>query len=236
MKILSISTSSNICSVAILDDKKVILCKNIDDKNTHSEKLMPLIDSTLNECNLHLKDINLLACSVGPGSFTGIRIGIATLKAFYDATSIPVVGITSLEGLAYNVHQNGFICSLIDAKHNNVYCSVFKLENNTYTLQDKYISDNIENILPMLKKYNDKITFVGDGSIVYKSIIENYLSNSACFVCENLNKESAISIGLSALDKYNSGYVGTSSTLSPIYLKKSQAERLMDVKKNELNN
>lgn len=236
MKILSISTSSNICSVAILDDKNVILCKNIDDKNTHSEKLMPLIDSTLNECNLHLKDIDLLACSVGPGSFTGIRIGIATLKAFYDATSIPVIGVTSLEGLAYNIQQTGFICSLIDAKHNNVYCSIFKFENNKYILQDDYLSDNIENILPILKKYNDKITFIGDGSVIYKSLIENYLSNSACFADENLNKENAISIGLAAFDKYNSGYIGTSSDLSPIYLKKSQAERLMDVKKNEHNN
>lgn len=236
MKILSISTSSNICSVAILDDKNVILCKNIDDKNTHSEKLMPLIDSTLNECNLHLKDIDLLACSVGPGSFTGIRIGIATLKAFYDATSIPVIGVTSLEGLAYNIQLTGFICSLIDAKHNNVYCSIFKFENNKYILQDDYLSDNIENILPILKKYNDKITFIGDGSVIYKSLIENYLSNSACFADENLNKENAIGIGLAAFDKYNSGYIGTSSDLSPIYLKKSQAERLMDVKKNEHNN
>lgn len=236
MKILSISTSSNICSVAILDDKNVILCKNIDDKNTHSEKLMPLIDSTLNECNLHLEDIDLLACSVGPGSFTGIRIGIATLKAFYDATSIPVIGVTALEGLAYNIQQTGFICSLIDAKHNNVYCSVFKFENNKYILQDNYLSDNIENILPILKKYNDKITFIGDGSIIYKSFIENYLSNYACFVDENLNKENAISIGLASFDKYNSGYIGTSSDLSPIYLKKSQAERLMDVKKSGHNN
>lgn len=236
MKILSISTSSNICSVAILDDKNVILCKNIDDKNTHSEKLMPLIDSTLNECNLHLKDIDLLACSVGPGSFTGIRIGIATLKAFYDATSIPVIGVTSLEGLAYNIQQTGFICSLIDAKHNNVYCSIFKFENNKYILQDDYLSDNIENILPILKRYNDKITFIGDGSVIYKSLIENYLSNSACFADENLNKENAIVIGLAAFDKYNSGYIGTSSDISPIYLKKSQAERLMDVKKNEHNN
>lgn len=236
MKILSISTSSNICSVAILDDKNIILCKNIDDKNTHSEKLMPLINSILKDCNLCLNDISLLACSVGPGSFTGIRIGIATLKAFYDATSIPVIGVTSLESLAYNIKQDGLICSLIDAKHNNVYFSLFRYENGKYSLQADYLSDTIENVLSILKSYNTKITFVGDGSFVYKSLIEDALEDFACFSNIDLNKENAVSVGIAALEKYKSGYIGNSDTLSPIYLKKSQAERLLDVNSNGHNN
>lgn len=97
MKILSIDTSSKICSVSILEDTTVILEKHTNDEKTHSQNLMPLIDELFKDTNLTLDNIDLLACSQGPGSFTGIRIGIATIKAFADAKNIPVVGVTSLE-------------------------------------------------------------------------------------------------------------------------------------------
>ena len=97
MKILSIDTSSPICAVAILEDNKLI--KEISQNNglTHSEKLMPIIEQILKETNLKLKDIDLLVCDKGPGSFTGIRIGVATVKAFTDSLNIPAIGISSLE-------------------------------------------------------------------------------------------------------------------------------------------
>ena len=116
MKILSIDTSSKICSVSILEDTTVILEKHTNDEKTHSQNLMPLIDELFKDTNLTLDNIDLLACSQGPGSFTGIRIGIATIKAFADAKNIPVVGVTSLESLAYNITESGLIVSLIDAK------------------------------------------------------------------------------------------------------------------------
>lgn len=90
MKILAIDTSSKICSVSILEDRKLIKEKHNDDEKTHSQKLMPLVDEIFRECNLNLKDINLLSCCIGPGSFTGLRIGISTVKAFSDVTNIPV--------------------------------------------------------------------------------------------------------------------------------------------------
>ena len=130
MKILSIDTSSKICSVSILEDTTVILEKHTNDEKTHSQNLMPLIDGLFKDTNLTLDNIDLLACSQGPGSFTGIRIGIATIKAFADAKNIPVVGVTSLESLAYNITESGLIVSLIDAKNDNVYYSLFS--NNLY--------------------------------------------------------------------------------------------------------
>ena len=143
MKILSIDTSSKICTVCIYEDNNVLIELNNDDERTHSQKLMPMIQKAFESVNLTLNDINLIACAKGPGSFTGIRIGIATAKAFSDVKKIPVVGVTSLEGLAYNLGSSGLICSLIDAKNNNVYYGLFEFENNE--LKNTFIlsSDNI---------------------------------------------------------------------------------------------
>ena len=121
MKILSIDTASNLCTVAILENTKCIKEITVNDARNHSEKIMPVIEQALKETNLSLKNINLIVCDKGPGSFTGIRIGVGTVLAFQDSLNIPCVGISSLEALAYNIPQDGLICSLIDAKNNNVY-------------------------------------------------------------------------------------------------------------------
>ena len=130
LKILSIETSSKICSVAILEDKNLVKKIELNNGLTHSETLMPLIKQILNETNLNLSDMNLLVCDIGPGSFTGIRIGVATVKAFTDSLQIPSVGISSLEGLAYNIKDDGLICSIIDCKNNNCYYALYELKND----------------------------------------------------------------------------------------------------------
>ena len=105
MKRLAVETSSKICAVALVENDKLIKEEIIEDENTHSVKLMPLIDELLKETNTNLEDIDLFAVDKGPGSFTGIRIGIATIKAFMDAKNKKGIGITSLECLAYNVKK-----------------------------------------------------------------------------------------------------------------------------------
>lgn len=236
MKILSINTSSKICSVAILEDKDLIMQKDIEDEKTHSQKLMPIIDSILKDCNLKLKDINLFACSIGPGSFTGVRIGVSTIKAFCDVTNIPATGVSSLEGLAYNtcntnLSNTDIICSLIDAKNNNVYCGLFKYENGIYSQLGNLYAKSINEILDILNNYSSNhILFVGNGSIVHKYTILQKFSN-VTFVEDKLNNESAYSIGKCAYNKYLKGLYGNSNTISPLYLKKSQAERALEGEK-----
>ena len=173
MKILAIDTSSKICSVSILEDNNVIIEKHNDDEKTHSQKLMPLIDELFKESNLTLDNINLLACSQGPGSFTGIRIGISTVKAFADVKNIPIIGVTSLESLAYNITNPGLIATLIDAKHDNVYFALYELKDNKYTTIIEPVSDTISNVVQDLKNYSTSITFVGDGSEVHKDLLSN---------------------------------------------------------------
>ena len=223
MKILAIDTSSKICSVSILEDNNLIIEKHNDDEKTHSQKLMPLIDELFKESNLTLDNIDLLACSQGPGSFTGIRIGISTVKAFADVKNIPIIGTTSLESLAYNIDTDGLIATLIDAKHDNVYFALYELKDNTYKNVIEPISDTIDNVVQLLKNYSDTITFVGDGSEVHKDLLVNEFKNCA-FASTAQNIQTSISIGKSAYDKFKDSSYQPEYTLSPIYLKKSQAE------------
>lgn len=235
MKILSIDTSSEICSVAILEDENVIKEISIEDANTHSVKLMPLIKHIFDETKLSINDIDLFACDKGPGSFTGIRIGVATIKAFADTTNKPCVGISSLMGLTYNIKYEGYICSLIDAKNNNVYYSLFKHENNKYEQIGEYLSEDINNVTNILKNCNKTIFFVGNGSIVYKDMLKSVLKENAKFANDiTINKLNAASIGKAAFDVYLNNKI-TTYPLSPLYLKKSSAERLLEEKENGNN-
>lgn len=234
MKILSIDTSSRNCSICICEaletEFNVIIQKNNDDEKTHSQKLMPLIEEMFRETSLSLDDIDILVCCVGPGSFTGIRIGVSTAKAFVDVKGYAAVGVTSLESLSYNVEEDGYIISIINAKNNNAYSEVFFSNNGTYSLEIEKIADNIdvilENYYSHLKNRNNchKITFVGDGSIAYKDLIMQKFADFDINFCEN-NVQSSISLAKCGYDKYKKGFFGNSDSISPIYLRKSQAER-----------
>ena len=237
MKTLAIDTSSKVCTVSILDNDDVLINLYNDDEKTHSVKLMPMIDEAFRKTNLNLYDMNLLACCIGPGSFTGVRIGIATIKAFSDTTNIPVVGVSSLEGLAYNVKDtcssSSLVCSIIDAKNNNVYCGMYNFKDGTCIQLSIFAEDinktiyNIKNI--MKNSQFENIFFVGDGSIVYIDLLKSSFSNSS-FALEKDNFQNSISIAKAGIAKYNKGEYGDSSAISPIYLKKSQAERALEEK------
>lgn len=233
MKILSIDTSSNACSVAILEDKKVIKEITNEDGNTHSVKLMPQIEQIFKETNLNLKDIDLLVCDKGPGSFTGIRIGISTIKAFCDVTNSKGIGISSLLALAYNSDFKGYICSLIDAKNDNAYYALFDNTDGKYKKLDEYCCKNINSITEILKVCNKPIFFVGNGSIVYKDMLESGLKENAIFASnEKSNKLSATNLGIAAFDVISSDLYSEDFNLSPLYLRPSNAERELMEKQN----
>ena len=239
MKILAFDTSSKNCSVSIVEvdeneNFEIIAQDNNEDERTHSVKLMPMIDNMFKSSNLSLDNIDLLACCLGPGSFTGIRIGIATVKAFSDSKKIPTVGVTSLESLAYNVENSSLVCSLIDCKHGNVYSGIFEINSNsgntTYTQVQEDVSDEINAVLDNLKSVcsrdleNKKLTFVGDGSVLYKDLINEKFADYDIEFSDN-NIQSSISLAKSAYYRFNQGLAGDSNNISPIYLRKSQAEQ-----------
>lgn len=239
MKILSITTSSPICGVAILEDSDLIKEINLNNGLTHSETLLPIIEQIFSETNLRLNDIDLLVTDIGPGSFTGIRIGISTIKAFTDSLGIKAIGVNSLEALKYNIknltnnynstnfntrNDSNIICSLIDARKNNVYCEIF--ENNIIKKEPDF--ENIDKLLFEIKHLysNSNLTFVGDGAINYKEKILDFLPNSSF---SEFNSISAVNVGIAGFNNYKNGLF---SDVQPLYLRKSEAEQKLEEKQN----
>lgn len=232
MKILAVDTSSKLCSVAILEDKNLIKKLELDNGLTHSETLMPLIQQLLNECSLSLNNINLLVSDIGPGSFTGIRIGVSSCKAFSDSLNIPCVGISSLEVLAYNIQNDGIICSTIDCKNNNCYFTLYELNSGNYNVIIEPCAKSVNDVLDLLNSqyYNKCISFVGDG-IPSEKLHSIYDNNADSEVTKNiissyLNVEN---LGTAGYKKFiNNKKIG--EEILPLYLKKPQAQIQLEEK------
>lgn len=212
MKILAIDTTSKICSVALLEDEKIIDEINLDSGLTHSENLMPLVKKILEKNEVQLKEINLIGVDVGPGSFTGIRIGVASIKAMAEVWNIPVASITSLETLARSVETNNPIVSLIDARNNQVYMGIF---DNKYNKIEEYLADDINIAIEKIKKY-ETISIVGDGSIIHKELLLQNIKNID--FSEN-NEQYARNVGKMSYKKYLENDLKNANTVIPIYLR-----------------
>ena len=235
MKILSIDTSSDVCGVSILENNNLIEKFDEITKESHSQRLMPIIENAFKKTKLTIDDIDLIVCDIGPGSFTGIRIGIATVKAFCDSKELIPIGISSLEALAYSIKNNSkIICSIINAKNDNCYFALYeKSKDNTLQTLIEPEAENIDTTLSILNSYNldtldnKVISFVGDGSKVYKDKILEIFPNSIISNEKNDILDS-YNLGLAGFDKYSSGE--EIEELLPLYLKKPQAQIQLEKK------
>lgn len=219
MKILAIDTASNICSVAILENDTCQDEINLNNGKTHSENLMPIVAEILSRNNMKLSKIDLISCCVGPGSFTGIRIGVASVKAMAEASKLPVIGVNALETLAQIDSSEAIKVSLIDARNNQVYCGVF---DTNYQPLEELMADDITTILESLKKYDDLIC-IGDGAVLHKALIEQQLPQAKF---SEQNEQKASLGGKVAYQKYQDNEIQSADTIVPLYLRKSQAERM----------
>lgn len=249
MKILSIDTSSSICSVAILEDTKIIKEMHNFSEKEHSETLMPMIDELFKTTNLSLDNIGLIACSVGPGSFTGIRIGIATVKAFADAKNIPVVGVNSLEAMAYlGVAQkgDGEFVSILDARNDNVYFAIYKMKKGQFSIYKNPEAMQISEAITYIDNLKLPIYFLGDVVNADLARIEQlYLSRVSIEKAnsEDVNKHEyltnvgplAIGVAFAGLNRYKNGIYGNSNSLTPMYLRKPQAQRQKEGKSDDIS-
>ena len=228
MKILAVDTSSKVCSVAILENRSVLDEINLNDGRTHSENLMPTIEKILDRNGMTLDDIDLIGVTVGPGSFTGIRIGIASVKAIAEVKNIPVASISSLQSLAKNISkEKGTIVSMIDARNNNVYGGIYDTDGKSIAEE---CADNIDTLVDKIKPFQN-ITFVGDGAVINKGKIQRAFYGQKVEFADN-NEQSAANTGILAYEKYLSDSLESADTVSPLYLRKSQAERLNDENSN----
>lgn len=229
MKILSVETATSTCSVAILEDNQIIYEESKNNGFTHSQNLLPMIKEAFDQTHLTLSQIDLFTASVGPGSFTGIRIGIASLKAFVDVFKKPSIGISSLEGLCYTLESSGLTCSILDAKNENVYFALY--DGNQVIISPCFSS--VTDMIKMLESYQEKeITFIGDACFLYKKEL-THLFPHAKFAKKNTPKAS--SIGKAAFYHFQNGE-SQNYSLSPLYLRKSQAERALEKKEEGKKN
>ncbi len=223
MRILSLDTSTLVSTCSLIENDKVIGEYSLSRDMSHSEKLVPMIKSLLDELEIKIKDIDLFAVATGPGSFTGLRIGLATIKAFAHVLDKPVVGVSSLEALAYNLPYNKIVVPMMDARRNRVYTAIYKFEDELVNIMEAQAID-IDVFLDELDSY-DEVLVNGDGSLVYKDKIKERLGKKVKFATAANNYSRASSVAELAKFKYEAGYVDDFYSLTPDYLRVSQAER-----------
>ncbi|SDW05505.1 tRNA (adenosine(37)-N6)-threonylcarbamoyltransferase complex dimerization subunit type 1 TsaB [Tepidimicrobium xylanilyticum] len=224
MKVLAVDTSTVIATCAVLDEENLLGEFSLNQNFGHSENLVPMVKTLLENLNLKVSDIDLYAVATGPGSFTGLRIGIATVKAFAHVYNKPIVGISTLEGLAFNVRTSGIIVPMIDARRNRVYTGIYRWN------QDKLINIlepttmDIDELLELLNKEHNNIMVSGNGALLYREIIKDRLKDKVRFAPISLNSPRAASIAELALLKHAENK-DNYYNLVPEYLKESQAQQ-----------
>jgi len=222
MLILAFDTSSKTAAVAILQDDTILYDVIINAGFHHSEVLMPAIDQACRQSKIKIQDIDLFACTLGPGSFTGLRIGTSTLKGFLSATGKPAAGVSSLAALALNAETRAsLIFAVMDAGRGQVYCACYSYDDNHLLNQvgREQVVNPKEIILP---EGEQNIIFVGDGAIKYQEIIkENAGRGKIAFSAQQYIRAAAV--GILGREKYNRNELLDPSAFVPIYLHSADA-------------
>ncbi len=234
MKILGIDTSTMAANVAVLEDDKLICEYTINTKKTHSQKLMPLIENMLKLSDLDIKEIDAIAICVGPGSFTGLRIGMATAKAMAHVNNIPLIGVNSLEILGANMDLcNRNICSILDAQRNQVYMNKYILKDYKITELEEISIKAIDELLEEISSSNEDWVLVGEAVYKYKEKIEEISNITIPSPANNITKASTLCFV--ARDKMLANdQVYNCYNINPMYIRKSQAEEQYEEKQKRL--
>ena len=232
MKILGIDTSSMAASVAVIEDNKLICEYTINTKKTHSQKLMPMIENMLGLSDLNVREIDAIAVCEGPGSFTGLRIGMATAKAIAHVNDIPVIGVNSLEALAANMNLcDKKICSILDAQRNQVYTGRYQYEG-TKLVEIKEIGiQQIDELLEELAQSGEQWILVGEAVYKYEDKIREISNIEIPAASNNVTKAGS----LCSVAKFDEGKdIFDCYTVNPLYIRKSQAEEQYEEKQRKL--
>ncbi len=231
MKILAVETTSPVLGAAIWEEGRILGEYSLHSTKTHSQNLLPVIDSLLGACGLSLADMDLFAVDVGPGSFTGVRIGIATVKGFAFASGTPVVGCNSLETLAMNLvsAEHALLCPIVDARSGACYAALYRAKQGELEELIPPCAEQIESFLEhSLSAYPEPILFLGDGIFAYRAIVEQSRGSAAHFADGAAADFRAASLCALAQIKARRGAAADAEALTPIYLRKPQAQRELE--------
>lgn len=231
MKILAVDTAASVAAVAVMENDKLLGEYSINHKKTHSQKLMPMIRDLLAGLDLTPADMDLFAASSGPGSFTGLRIGVTTVKAMAYAVQKPVVSVPTLDALAYNIPVTDFlVCPIMDARNNQVYTALYHWEDRQQKKITEYMGVPVSELVQLIKGKNRKTLFLGDGVEIHKDFLKEELNDNCEFLPGSLRLQRASSVAQLALYRAMEGRMESCFDLVPFYLRKSQAERMQEQK------
>ena len=231
MLILALDSTAVVASVALCRDETPIASFHIKNGNTHSETLLPMVETVLKTAGFSVDDVDLFACSVGPGSFTGVRIGVATVKGLAFGKNKPCIGISTLEALALNaVPFDGIICPVMNARRGQVYNALFRYKNESLI---RLCPDRALSALELNTEMTEKgepYALVGDG---IEEMARVASKNTPERTSPLLTDQNAISVAKCAYRAFLSGQSGVDAELKPVYLRLPQAERERLAKLNE---
>ena len=225
MLILAFETSAKAVSVAIHDGEKLLAESYQNTGLTHSQTLMSMAEDLLRNCGKSAKDVTHLAVAAGPGSFTGVRIGVAAAKGFGWGAQLPVYGVSTLESMARNLDvYEGYVCACMDARRSQVYNAIFRAESGTLTRVSEDRAISLEELQTDLEQLDGPVFLVGDGAVLtYRTLSGE--NNQLILPAEHRRHQRAAGVALAAAGAISRGESGDGNALQPNYLRLSQAER-----------
>lgn len=226
MKILGIDSSGLVASAAVLVDDTIVSEFTVNNKKTHSQTLLPMIDQAVKMSGILKSDLDAVAVAAGPGSFTGLRIGSSAAKGIAYVLGKPIVSVPTLEGLAYRLAvTDGLICPMMDARRNQVYTGVYRMKEGKLTACIPQKAADILEIIEEVNALGEKVTFLGDGVPVQENTIRREVLVPYAFAPSHLNRQSAAAVAALGAVYFSEGKVEDAMAHRPVYLRKSQAER-----------
>lgn len=222
MKILSLETATMAGSIALTEDEKLIAEVMLDINVAHAERLMGSIEWLLKASHISINDIDAFAISIGPGSFTGLRIGLSTVKGLSYATKKPIIAVPTLDAFARRLPFSPYnICPMLDARKNEVYTGLYRWLNGVL---EKTIPETAIRPDDFLKEINGKTIFMGEGAKVYRELIMDILKTDGLFAPSFMMSPSASSVAEIAIEKLKKGEIADPVSLTPFYIRRSEAE------------
>ena len=225
MKILGIDSSSLVASAAIVTDDILTAEYTVNFKKTHSQTLLPMIDEIVSMTGTDLEEIDAIAVSGGPGSFTGLRIGSATAKGLGLALKKPLIHVPTVDALAYNLWGAAdLVCPIMDAKRNQVYTGIYRMREGLSIVKEQCPMD-MRGLMEKLNGLGGPVIFLGDGVPVYEPVIRETAKVPFSFAPAHMNRQRAAAVAALGAVYYRQGRTETAAEHGPDYMRKSQAER-----------
>jgi tRNA threonylcarbamoyladenosine biosynthesis protein TsaB len=224
MRIIGLDSATNVASVAIVDENRLLAELTFNTKKNHSQRLMPMLAWMLDEVQLSLDDISGFAVAVGPGSFTGLRIGLATMKGLAHVKDKPILAIPTLDGLAANLEGvQGIICPILNARRNEVYTALYRWNSGHCRRLTDYMALGLEKLARLLEEADEEVTFLGDGVPAYQESLKTLLPHAHYASHGNAICRGA-QIARLGLEKLKQGEIADYYSLEPLYIRESEAE------------